>query len=146
MSDLTLTAGIARMDITPPVGFRMQGAMRRIEGSVGIESPLLATAIVLADEETKIVIVDCDLLGFDLPLAEEIRQIIGERLGTPSSHVTVGCTYTHNGPCTSRYCVMRCCGARAAAEPTAKRAAVSSSGCSASWRPLGNRTATCWSC
>src|SRR6185503_9795829 len=38
-----------------------------------------------------------------LPLAEEIRQAIGERVGTRSSHVTVGCTHTHNGPCTSRY-------------------------------------------
>ena len=103
MANLTLTAGVARIDITPPVGFRMQGAMRRIEGSAGIESPLLATALVLADEQTKVVIIDCDLIGFDLPLAEKIRQAIGERVGTPSSHVTVGCTHTHNGPCTSRY-------------------------------------------
>ncbi len=101
MSDLTLTAGVDRIDITPPVGFRMQGAMRRTEGSVGIESPLLATVLVLADEP-KVVIVDCDLIGFDLPLAERIRQTIGDRVGTPRSHVTVGCTHTHNGPCTAR--------------------------------------------
>lgn len=102
MSDLILTAGVARVDITPPVGFRMQGAMRRIEGAVGIESPLLATALVLADEQTKIVIIDCDLIGFDLPLAAEIRQAIADRLGIPVSHVSVGCTHTHNGPCTAR--------------------------------------------
>ena len=27
---------------------------------------------------------------------------MGSRLGTPSSHVLLGCTHTHNGPCTSR--------------------------------------------
>ena len=54
MNSLTLKAAVARIDITPPVGFRMQGAMRRIEPSVGIESPLLATVLILADEKTKV--------------------------------------------------------------------------------------------
>ena len=98
----TLKAGVARIDITPPVGFRMQGAMRRIEPSVGIESPLMATALVLADEKIKVVIFDCDLIGFDLPLAKEIRETVGRRVGTSPSHVIVGCTHTHNGPCTAR--------------------------------------------
>ena len=102
MNDLNLTAGVARIDITPPVGFRLEGAMRRVEPSDGIESPLLATALVLADEQTKIVLIDCDLIGFDLPLAEEIRKAIADRVGTPVSQVTVGCTHTHNGPCTAR--------------------------------------------
>ena len=102
MTDLNLTAGVARIDITPPVGFRLQGIMRRIEPSTGVETPLLATALVLADERTKIVLVDCDLLGFDLPLAEEIRERIADRVGTAPSRVAVGCTHTHNGPCTVR--------------------------------------------
>lgn len=38
----SLTVGVARTDITPPPGFRMQGAMRRTKGASGIESPLLA--------------------------------------------------------------------------------------------------------
>src|SRR5262245_48943607 len=98
MNNLTLTAGVARVDITPPVGFRMQGAMRRVEGAVGIESRLLATALVLADDQTKVAILDCDLIGFDLPLAERIRRAVGDRLGTAAGHVLVGCTHTHNGP------------------------------------------------
>ena len=102
MGELTLTAGVARTDITPPVGFRMQGLIRRIDPSVGVESPLLATVLVLADEETKVVIIDCDLIGLDLPLANEVRGTVGERVGTPAGHVTVGCTHTHNGPATGR--------------------------------------------
>ena len=102
MSDLHLTAGVARIDITPPVGFRMEGAMRRMDPSVGVESPLLATALVLADEGTKIVLIDCDLIGFDMPLAAEIRRAIADRVGTSTGRVVVGCTHTHNGPCTAR--------------------------------------------
>jgi hypothetical protein len=102
MANSVLTAGVGRVDITPPLGFRMQGAMRRIEGATGIEARLLATALVLADEGTKFVILDCDLIGFDRPLAEEIRRRVGQRVGTPPERVLVGCTHTHNGPCTAR--------------------------------------------
>ena len=99
----TLSAGVARIDITPPIGLRMQGIVRRIEGAKGIESPLLATILVLADNTSKIVIVDCDLLGFDLPLVEHIRQILATRLNTQPTNIALGCTHTHNGPCTIRH-------------------------------------------
>ena len=102
MSENTLTAGVSRIDITPPIGFRMQGIMRRIEPSTGIHMPLHATALVLADDNHKIVIIDCDLIGLDLPLADEIRGAVADRIGTEPSHVTVACTHTHNSPSTVR--------------------------------------------
>ena len=102
MSNLTLTAGTARVDITPPVGFRLQGFMRRIEPSQGVESHLLATVLVLADEETKVVIIDCDLIGLDMELVREIRQAVAKRAGTSVTNVTISCTHTHNGPSTLR--------------------------------------------
>ena len=97
-----LTAGVARVDITPPPGFRMQGAMRRTEGARGVESRLSATALLLADDSTKIAIVDCDLVGFDVPTADAMRAAIGEAVQTPAFQVILGCTHTHNGPCTHR--------------------------------------------
>jgi hypothetical protein len=102
MAENTLTAGVARADITPPIGFRMQGIMRRIEPSVGVHMPLAATALVLADDHHKIAVIDCDLIGLDLPLAAEIRQAVADRIGTETSHVTVACTHTHNSPATVR--------------------------------------------
>ena len=98
MNGNILTAGVARLDITPPLGLRLQGAMRRVEGADGIESNLLATALVLADKQTKVVILDCDLVGFDPPLAAEIRQKIGDKVGTSSTNVLLGATHTHNPP------------------------------------------------
>ena len=97
-----LTAGVARVDITPPIGFRMQGIMRRIEPSVGVHMPLLATGLVLADNNHKIAIIDCDLIGLDLPLVDEIRRSVADRIGTETGHVTVACTHTHNSPATFR--------------------------------------------
>ena len=98
----SLNAGVARTDITPPLGFRMQGAMRRTEGASGVQAPLLATCLVLADDDTKLALVDWDLIGFDVPLANEIRSRIGEGIGVPVANVILGCTHTHNGPCTFR--------------------------------------------
>jgi len=69
MAENVLSAGMDRIDITPQLGLRMQGALRHVEGAVGIDSNLLATALVLADNDSKIAIVDCDLIGFDRPLA-----------------------------------------------------------------------------
>ena len=102
MTENILTAGVARIDITPPLGFRMQGVLRRVEGADGIDSHLLATALVLADNDNKIVILDCDLIGFDRPLADEIRSNIAAKVGTASTDVLLGATHTHNGPCTAR--------------------------------------------
>jgi len=103
MSECSLTAGVARVDITPPLGFRMQGIVRRTAGAVGVETPLSATVLVLADAETKIAIFDCDLLGFDLPLVAEIRATVAEALETEAHCIALGCTHTHNGPCTIRH-------------------------------------------
>ncbi len=96
----SLTAGVARVDITPPVGLRLQGALRRTEPSTGIELPLFATALVLADAAVKCVIMDCDLLGFDRPRSDDFRAAIGARVGVPASRVWLCTTHTHNGPVT----------------------------------------------
>lgn len=93
-----LTAGVARVDITPPIGQRMHGIVRRIEPSEGIESPLTATALVLDDGLVKVAVLDCDLIGFDVDRSDELRRRIGSSIGVPAAHVLLGTTHTHSGP------------------------------------------------
>ena len=97
MAKNVLSAGVARIDITPQLRLRMQGALRRVEGADGIDSNLLATALALADNDSKIVIVDCDLIGFDRPLPEEVRQKIGAKVGTAATDVLLGATRALDG-------------------------------------------------
>ncbi len=98
MSELTLTAGVGRANITPPIGTRFLGYILRVEPSVGIDSELYCTALVLADERAKIAIVDCDLAVFTVARADEIRQKVADATGTSMSHVLFAYTHTHNGP------------------------------------------------
>ena len=98
MTDLQLSAGVGRTNITPPIDTRFLGYILRIEPAVGVDSELFCTALVLADERAKVAIVDCDLATFTVPRADELRSQIAEAIGTPISHVLLGYTHTHNGP------------------------------------------------
>ena len=57
----TLTAGVARATITPPVGIDMSGFAGR-EPSLGIHDELYATALVFEEGEERVALVTCDLL------------------------------------------------------------------------------------
>jgi neutral ceramidase len=91
-------AGVARVDITPPVGISMVGYYIREGVSTGIERPLTATALVLTDGETKVVIVACDLLFIQNPDAADVRHRIAAATGTRAECVLLNFSHTHCGP------------------------------------------------
>jgi len=94
----TLTAGVGRANITPPVGLQSEGYILRVEPLMGIESQLYATALVLADERAKVAILDCDIIGLSLDTADVLRDRIAAAIGTERSHVLLAWSHTHNGP------------------------------------------------
>lgn len=94
----TLYAGAARRIINPPLGIKTLGFSSR-EGVVQtIESDLTATAIVLANEQTKVAIIACDLAVLPVPITTDLRQRIGQAIGTPTSHVMINLSHTHSAP------------------------------------------------
>ncbi|MCZ7568826.1 MAG: neutral/alkaline non-lysosomal ceramidase N-terminal domain-containing protein [Ardenticatenaceae bacterium] len=94
-------AGVGRSNITPTGGVDLVGTSRRSQPSVGIHQELLATCLVLAADETRVALVDCDLLAIPDPTAREWRERIGRVIGAPAEHVLLGCTHTHHAPPTS---------------------------------------------
>lgn len=93
-----LFAGVARIDMTPPVGIRMCGYTVQEGCSTSIERPLTATALVLSDGQLKIVLLACDILFIQSPHVERIRDRIGQRLGIPALHTLINTSHTHLGP------------------------------------------------
>src|SRR5258708_9505993 len=57
-------AGVARVDITPPVGHVMGGSSDRKQGATGTHDPLNATVLVIESGDTSLALVTCDLRSF----------------------------------------------------------------------------------
>jgi hypothetical protein len=100
----TLHAGAARRAVNPPLGTRQTGFRLFGNPVQAIESDLTATALVLAEESTKVVLIGIDLsiVGIDLSLrnqrpAQEMRTRVADALGIPVSHVLLNTSHAHSG-------------------------------------------------
>ena len=91
----TLYAGAARKIINPPLGIKRAGIRLFADPLQAIETDLTATAVVLSNQASKVVIVAVDLPAISLPVSSEIRRLIGEAVGTPTSHVLININHTH---------------------------------------------------
>jgi neutral ceramidase len=94
----TLEAGAARRAINPQLGIGMPGL--RLFGSPiqAVESDLTATALVLADGETKVVLIAVDLCMVSVAEADRLRTAVAEALGIPMSHVLLNLSHVHSSP------------------------------------------------
>jgi len=96
---MSLKAGIAKVDITPPVGVYLTGFGNREKPSMGVKLPLKAKCLVLKDEKEKIALIGADLIGLGKKVTQEIKKSIKEKTGI--ENVVILCSHTHSGPETS---------------------------------------------
>lgn len=90
-----LSAGTARVEITPPVGWPMGGYAARQGPSIGVHDPLYATVLLLKADTTTVAIISCDLRSFP---SERILATARER--GLADHVLLAVTHNHSGPMT----------------------------------------------
>jgi len=88
-----MKAGVAEVDVTPPVGCWIVGPVAK---STGMHDPLFGRALVLDDGTRKIAILSIDLIGVGWELADELRSLIRERAGV--DFVLMQFSHTHNAP------------------------------------------------
>lgn len=100
---MTLRAGVARTDITPPVGIAHGGwGAQDHERAAGIDLPLWATALALEDDGAAAVVVDVDLVYIWEEDAAQVRERVAELTGLRVSAIRLSYTHTHSGPYTPR--------------------------------------------
>ena len=92
-----LEAGMAKVEITPPLGQPMGGFLSRLKVNGGaclsIHDPLYARVLLLQSGETVIAIVTVDLLFFSS------RRVVAEAKAKWNvDHVILSSTHTHAGP------------------------------------------------
>ena len=93
-----LQAGVARADISPPVGIAQLnwGSQTHVEAAGIDPAGMYATALVLSDGKQKFAMVDMDyhnVRGLDVAVEQA-----AERTGIPAGHIRLGVTHTHAGP------------------------------------------------
>jgi hypothetical protein len=92
-----MSAGVAMVDITPPIPFRMCGYFyERL--STGVKDPLYARAVVFHQGKESAALVFCDIIGAPASLATPARKKASELTGIPVEHIAVTGTHTHTGP------------------------------------------------
>src|SRR3954454_15794283 len=90
-------AGVAFVDITAPIPFRMHGYFyERL--STGVKDPLYARAIVLQQGKELAAFVFCDLVGIPFSETAPARKKASEATGIAVEHIAVTGTHTHTGP------------------------------------------------
>jgi len=92
-------AGLAAVDITPPLGVWMGGYAARKEPARGIAQPLHAKALAVADSRgRRAVIVTIDVLGLTAPAVDRIADGVRRRYGLPRERLLLCSSHTHSGP------------------------------------------------
>jgi len=95
---MSLIAGFARADVTPPVGIKLAGYASRTKPSIGIHDDLAATALYLKVGETEAAIVSLDIIFAGTDEIAAIRSRCEEQSGVPAGNVFLAFSHTHSGP------------------------------------------------
>jgi hypothetical protein len=98
-SKKALHAGVSVMDITPPVGYLLQGHAARNKPSEGVHDPLKMKVLTLFDGTRRVALVTADLLGFDDGFLDGLRPLLKKRCGMSAHDVMLSASHTHTGPC-----------------------------------------------
>jgi hypothetical protein len=92
-----LQAGVAVVDITPPIGYRMAGYFNE-RLNTGTHDPLQAKALVLRQGDEQAALVFCDLVGISRQVSERARELAAKKTGIPAANILITATHSHTGP------------------------------------------------
>ena len=94
---MSLQAGFAHVDITPPVGIHKIGWIIELKGERVLD-PLFARVAVLREGKTRLAVIALDTLSVRWSLVSELRQRLKDAFGFPPAGVMVAATHNHAGP------------------------------------------------
>jgi len=98
MTNHPLLAAAKEIDITPPVGSKLEGYIARKENSRGIHDPLMGAVLLIQVEKQTIALISLDYLALSTSTARQIRESVSLKINIPVQNIMVACTHTHSGP------------------------------------------------
>jgi hypothetical protein len=91
-------AGAARLEITPGWPQWLDGYGNRTAPSEGVYQPIYARALYLAARGGEALVLSAEVLAFDRPQAERLRQAIARATGLAPELIVLTATHTHCAP------------------------------------------------
>lgn len=92
-----LRAAAARTNVTPPVGItHAHWGTQTHTRAEGVDLDLYATVLVLANGDTRVAIVDVDVIDIPDDLVDPIREAVADLTGIPAGHVRLSASHTHS--------------------------------------------------
>ncbi len=95
-SDSVLHVGWCEREMTPKAPVLISGQFH-LRVSEGVNDPITATALVLADEESSLALVSCDLVCISDDLREKVLSLVREEVPELQG-VVLNATHTHTAP------------------------------------------------
>ena len=92
-----LRVGVARVEITPPLGIPMAGYYHE-RGADGVIDPLYSKAVVIESDGVRAAFVALDLIGVTRSITDQARAEIENTAGIRGDHVMISATHTHTAP------------------------------------------------
>jgi hypothetical protein len=99
---MSLSVGVARVDITPPLGVPVGCWAACNALAQGAMEPLIAQAVVLSDGEQSAAIIATDLVFAGAELAATVRANVSALTGIPASAISVHASHNHSAPSLAR--------------------------------------------
>lgn len=93
-----LRIGVARANITPPVGMVMSGYASRTKPAEGIHDELNTVVIYFNDGKTEAALLTADIISVSFGGTARIRKACKEMSGVPEQNIMVAFSHTHGGP------------------------------------------------
>ncbi len=95
-----ISAGTAKVNITPAVPIPMSGYRSRTKPFEGIHDSIYARAIVFSDGENKAAIISAEIIGFSNSFCEETSSLIEQEVGIKQENILLTVIHNHSGPVT----------------------------------------------
>ncbi|OHD72613.1 MAG: hypothetical protein A2177_02410 [Spirochaetes bacterium RBG_13_68_11] len=98
-----LRAGVAEIDISPPLGVQLVGYPTVVRNNTGIHDPLFADCLVLDNGKKRIALITSDLVGFSKDFVARLRAAVQADTGIAGADLLACSSHTHAGPRMAAY-------------------------------------------
>ena len=95
--------GVSQENITPLIPTLMSGYDARKTPFTGIHDSLYASALYFKGENTSLLVITADVIGYNRNFIDETRNLISSRIGIPSENIMITAVHNHGGPVTKAY-------------------------------------------